>query len=145
MGMWTLNFLIKLQPVGLLVLRLLVGFAFFWVHGLEKMRAGGAWDWGQAWVAKMAGVAPDALLYVACWTEFLAGAALALGLLTRWASLGLLGVMLYAIFKVHGGDPYNVREMAIAYGAAAFLFLTVGPGAISLDRVLFGRDAVEER
>ena len=144
--MWTLNFLMKIQPLGLLVLRMLVGFAFFWEHGLQqKLLAGDGWDWGQTWVAQMSGVAPDALLYVACWTEFLAGAALALGLLTRWASLGLLAVMLYAILKVHCGDAYKAMEMAIAYAGAALLFLTVGPGPISLDRVLFGREAVEER
>ena len=143
--MWTLNFLMKLQPLGLMVLRMLVGFAFFWEHGLAKLRLGDGWDWGQAWVAQNSGLAPDALLYVACWTEFLAGAALALGLLTRWASLGLLAVMAYAIFKVHCGGEYKEMEMAVAYGGAAFLFLTVGPGPISLDRVLFGRDAVEEQ
>lgn len=142
--MWRLDFLSKIRMLGLLGLRLVVGFSFFWAHGLDKLRPAGAWDWGQAFVAKMSAMAPEALLYLAAWTEFLAGAAIILGLLTRWASLGICAVMLYAIFKIHGADPYATKELAIAYAGAAFALLCCGPGNLSLDRAFFGREATEE-
>lgn len=154
--MWRLDFLSKIRMLGLLGLRLVVGFSFFWAHGLDKLRPAGAWDWGQAFVAKMSAMAPEALLYLAAWTEFLAGAAIILGLLTRWASLGICAVMLYAIFKIHGDHPYSLlgvirdvpvvssKELAVAYAGAAFALLCCGPGNLSLDRAFFGREATEE-
>jgi putative oxidoreductase len=140
--MWTLEFMAKLKPLAPLALRLAVGFAFFGVHGMAKLRPDGSWDAGFAFAST--GAAPTALLYVAAWTEFLAGLGLILGLLTRWACLGLLAVMGYAIFKIHWGDPFPDFELAVVYAAACFALLCAGPGQFSLDRLFFGKRAATE-
>lgn len=144
--MWTLNFLSKLKGLAPLVLRGVLGVSFFVFHGMDKMQGGkdSAWDWGAAFASGMAEKAPTALLYVAAWTEFLGGLALILGLLTRWASLGLLCVMLYAIFVVHAADPYGAKEKAIAYAGMLIVLLGTGPGKLSLDAMFFGRKGVEQ-
>ncbi|MHC4548816.1 MAG: DoxX family protein [Planctomycetota bacterium] len=140
--MWTLNLLGKLEGAVPVLLRLLVGVSFFGFHGLEKLRPGGEWDFGQSFAGN--GVAPVPLLYLAAWAEFLGGLALILGIFTRWAALGLFAVMLYAILVVHDGDPYGKKELAIAYAGVCFCIASVGPGSMSLDRLFFGRDALNE-
>lgn len=141
-NMLTLKFLGKLKPLGPLALRAAVGLSFFAVHGMDKIRPKGELDWGQAFASS--GHAPTILLYIAAWTEFLAGLGLLLGLLTRWSALGLLGVMGYAVLVIHGSDPYAKKELAIAYVAACIVLIGTGPGPLSLDRAFFGKQAVSE-
>ena len=137
--MLKLEFFDKLQWLGLLALRVAAGCAFV-IHGAQKIPLKwGEFDWGAAWVAKMAGVAPTPLLYAAAWTELLAGLGLVLGLLTRWSSIGICCVMGYAILKVHWNDPYAQKELAFAYGAAALVLVTFGGGPVSLDRLILER------
>jgi len=137
--MLKLDFFEKLQWLGLLALRIAVGCAFL-IHGSQKIPL--KWDQfdgGAAWVAKMAGVAPTPLLYVAAWTELLAGLGVLLGLLTRWSSIGLCCVMGYVIFQVQWGAPYDKLELAFVYGSAALVLLSHGGGPVSLDRLIFER------
>ena len=143
--MWTLKFFSSFKGIAPLFLRAAIGYSFFWVHGKDKLLSGegfGTFDWGKDFVASvpkfMTDTPPAWMLYTAAWTEFLAGAALLLGLLTRWASVGLLAVMAYAIFKVHGADPYLKKELAIGYAAALSALLTLGAGPMSVDRLLLG-------
>lgn len=142
---WSLSFLYSIRPIAPLALRAAVGVAFL-IHSIDKIRPEGAVDWGQAFAERGAanGIAPAALLYVAAWTEFFGGAALLFGFLTRWAAIGLLVVMGYAIFKVHAGDPYKAKELAFAYSAALIALLGTGPGGFSIDRAIFGKKAVPE-
>lgn len=141
--MWsTLLFMEKLKPLAPLALRAAAGLGFFYLHGLEKLRPDGVWDSGKAFAAK--GMAPAPLLYIAAWGEFLGGFALLLGLLTRYAALGLLGIMGYALFVIHAGDPLARRELAIVYSAILVALLATGPGPLSLDRLFFGKKAVPE-
>jgi len=142
--MWSLNFLSRFPGVAPLILRLVVGFAFFAQHGLHKLRPGD-WDFGASFVEKMSGSAPAPLLYAAAWVEFLAGFALILGFVTRWAALGLLGVMLYAVVKVHGGGPFADMELGIAYAGACLSIMFLGPGSFSLDRLFFGKEALIDK
>ena len=139
--MFTLNFMSKLRGLAPLALRAAIGISFFWFHGRDKVMPDGGWDWGQSWVAKMVNE-PTVLLYIAVWTEFLGGFALLLGLFTRLAALGLLGVMAFAIFKIHAGDPYEKMELALAYAAGCLALLCVGPGSVSLDRMFFGKEVL---
>ena len=143
--MLTLNFMSKLRGLAPLALRAAIGVAFFWFHGRDKVMPDGGWDWGQSWVAEDRESAPPAvLLYIAAWTEFLGGFAVLLGLFTRLAALGLLGVMAFAIFKIHVDDPYEKMELALAYAAGCLALLCVGPGSVSLDRLFFGKEVVEQ-
>ena len=128
-----------------MVLRLVVGYAFFIGHGLVKVRPNGEWDFGQAFVKMASDSAPAGLLYLAAWTEFLGGFALILGMLTRWAAFGILCIMAFAIFSVHAGDDYATIEMAIAYAGTCVAIMFVGPGTVSLDRLFWGREALIDK
>jgi len=78
--------------------------------------------------------------------EFLGGLALIPGLLTPVAALGVTAVMLAAIGMAHlpAGHPFvnapgqPSYELAAAYLAVAVLLTIIGPGALSLDWLLFG-------
>lgn len=140
--MWTLSGLAKLMEAVPLLLRVVTGIAFFGFHGLEKLRPGGEWDFGESFAGR--GLAAAPLLYASAWLEFLGGLALLLGLFTRWAALALIAVMAYFIFVVHRGDGYQNVEMYVAYAGLAFCIAAVGPGSLSLDRLFFGRDALNQ-
>jgi putative oxidoreductase len=125
--------------VALLLLRVVVGLAFT-IHGWGKVQH--PFDW-----MGPDGFAPNYLQALAAVSEFGGGIAWILGLLTPLASLGIACTMGVA-FWMHTfmrGDPFvsptggMSSEPAAAYFCIAFLLLSMGPGRISLDRVLFGR------
>ena len=129
--------------VGLLVVRLVVGGAFLF-HGWPKIQNPTGWM-GDAPV-------PGVLQAAAAVAEFGGGIAWILGLLTPLFSLLLVGNMATALGMVHlkHGDPFVVVnlpgqpyqpsfELAAVYLSVALLLLLAGPGAISLDALLFGR------
>jgi putative oxidoreductase len=128
--------------LGLLVLRLVVGAAFV-MHGWPKVQAG-----PDHWMGAEAKVAPQ-LQAAAAYCELGGGIALILGLLTPLAALAVGGVMVGALALVHVPnhhpfvDPKGGAscELAAVYLAAAFMFLCVGPGTLSMDACLFRRRA----
>jgi putative oxidoreductase len=142
--MWTLDFLAKQRWLPPLVLRAVMGFAFFAVHGMDKLRPGGTWDFGQAFVKSAAGTAPAPLLYLAAYTEFLAGLGILVGFLTRWAAFGIFCVMAYAVLVVHAGDEFPKFELALAFGACSVALMVMGPGSLSVDRLVFGTRVLGE-
>lgn len=127
--------------VGLLLLRLVAGLAFV-LHGWGKIQSPFSWMGPDAPV-------PGFLQFLAAISEFGGGILWLLGLLTPLASLGILFVMLGALFTVHfpqgqpfvGGDGGNF-ELPMVYLAVALLFLLAGPGRFSLDAQFFGSDRV---
>ena len=131
-----------MTTVGLLILRVIIGlivaahgaqklFGWWsgpgmkgWVQMVEKLRIRPARPW--AWVAALA--------------ELVGGLMLATGLLSPLGSFAIAGSMLVAIATVHlsrgfwvtkGGYEFNLSILA----AVAALAL-IGPGALSLDRIL---------
>jgi len=142
LAMWTLPMLSKLKGLPPLVLRLMLGACTIYFRSLHKLQPDD-WDFGQKWVADNAGAAPDWLLYVGVWVEFLAAAALVLGLLTRWSALALAAIMVVLLFWFHGGMVTAMTEGEILYGGAALVLAILGPGSLSLDRLFFGKAALE--
>ena len=77
------------------------------------------------------------------------GAPGAVGLLTPIAALGVAFTMLVAAYMGHisKGDPFvnppgrqgGSWELASVYFAISLLLMLVGPGALSLDALLFGK------
>ena len=135
------NFVAGRGAVGLLIVRFVFGLGLI-LHGLPKLqRPGGAFGW----------MGPDApvpgiLQALAVLSEVGGGLALILGLLTPLAALGVICTMAYAVIKVHmaAGDPFvssggRSYESAAGYLAVGLLMLLTGPGALSLDALLFGR------
>jgi putative oxidoreductase len=135
-----IRFLAKLQPWALTLLRLVVGVSMV-VHGWEKVIPAG----GLHRAHPLAGVEafcrfaatlglPWWLGYVSVATEFAGGIFLLLGLLTRFWALMVLGNMVVALVKVNLHHGYSGSEYSLALAAMAFLLLTAGSGALSLDR-----------
>jgi putative oxidoreductase len=126
--------------VGLLILRLIAGLAIA-QHGWPKIQK------PFEWMPAEAGI-PAPLQALAALSEFGGGIALALGLLTPIACLGIVFTMAVATVKVHmmGGDPWvpgpghegGSYELASLYFAIAFCVMLVGPGRFSVDALVLG-------
>jgi len=129
------------QSWGLTILRVVVG-AVFLAHGVQKV-----FVFGHGGVTGMLGSMriplPSIMAVVLMAVEFLGGAALVLGLLTRWAA-ALNGFdMIVAILAVHikGGffNPKGV-EFPLTLLAACIALAMLGPGAASVDGALAKRE-----
>lgn len=87
---------------------------------------------------KLPFIAPEHAAYLMAGLEFLLPALLVVGLLTRLSALGLLAITLVIQTFVYPDAWWTAH----AYWAALLLVLIVlGPGALSLDRLLFRRSA----
>ena len=132
-----MKFLSALEPVGLLILRLVLALIFFH-HGYPKIAHSSAGM--QAFFAQHG--LPGYFVYVSGVLEVFGGLLLALGLFTRGAALLLAIEMGVAIWKVHSGNGYfavHDYEFPLAMLAGSFALATVGAGRASVDGFLFGR------
>lgn len=121
----------RYYEVSLLVLRLVLGFTFL-MHGIQK-------------IANFAGILkffasvglPAFLPYFTVAVETGAGIFLILGLLTRLASLGIVAIMLGAIFTVKLQAGFiNGYELDIIYLTAAVALILSGSHLFSIDNLL---------
>lgn len=135
------SFLQGRAALGLLILRLVFGSAFI-LHGSGKIVQAFNWMGDAAPI-------PGFLQALAALSEFGGGIAMILGLLSPLAALGLLATMSFAVFMVHvpaghafvsmGDHSKPTYELALVYWSISLLFLLVGPGAYSIDALLFNR------
>ena len=116
-----------------LLFRVFVAFTMLFSHGFGKF-------FGFSQIAPHfpdpIGLGSTFSLVLATGAEFFGSILLALGLLTRWASLSLLSVMSVAFFIVHASDPFQKKEVAFLYGLFFLFFLVCGGGKYSLDAIL---------
>ena len=124
---------------GLLAIRVVFGGALV-LHGMQKMGA------PTTWMNAFGPSAPPApLQFLAFFAEFGGGLALLFGLLTPLAALGVMFEMAVALLMVHAAHPWVAgpgqasKEGALGYFVFALLMLLAGPGKLSLDALLFGR------
>ncbi len=130
-----MDFLEKLKPLGLLLLRCTLGIIFI-SHGFPKL-FGQTANWLEGF-SRMG--LPPYFAYVAGVVEFFGGCLLIAGLFTRVAGLLIAGEMAVAIWKVHLAQGiYVVKnyEFPMVLCAAAFALATVGAGVLSLDHAIF--------
>lgn len=129
-----------LQPVGLLLVRLVMGAALM-VHGYPKLFASGPFlerfpQMGfPAWTVYLAGT-----------VELFGGALLVLGLFARYAGFLISGQMFIAFLMVHwkfaergalGFLGSSRDEYPLLLAVAAFLLFAAGAGKLSLDYLIF--------
>lgn len=145
---------------GLVLLMHASSFPSLGENGQTKPSIWPLWAGEGAWVV--------ALAWAAAVTEVVGGGFLLFGLLSRFSALGLAGTMLVAIWLTELGPAIQSGDTLLGFlpnrsvfdikawqtllwqcallAMAASVFLT-GPGALSVDRVLFeprGRDEGEE-
>jgi putative oxidoreductase len=123
-----------LTNLGLLVMRLWLGSAMFFNHGLEKL----------VHFKEIAPGFPDPLgighpvsLALVMFAEVVGSLLLIMGLLTRFAALTLVIDLFVAFLMVHQADLN--RELAFIYLSGFVVLLITGGGMISMDVVVFGK------
>ena len=133
---------------ALAVLRVVLGVTFI-LHGGQKLFVYG-FDGVTGAFGQMGIPAPGFFGPFVGFVEFFGGIAIALGLLTRLAALGVGSTMVVAILTVHLKqgffNPGGV-EFPLALLASAIALVIAGAGAYSVDAAIAKRlegDAVEE-
>lgn len=127
-----MNFLNRLQPLGLLVLRLALGTIMI-AHGWQKIA-----DHlhGIGGMMHQLGL-PPLMAYLVVAAECGGGILIVIGFLTRLAALAIFIDMLVAILKVH--LPHGLFssnggfEFPLACAAIAFALIFSGGGPIAMD------------
>jgi putative oxidoreductase len=127
-----LNFLNRLQPLGLLVLRLALGVIMI-AHGWQKISDH---THGIAGMMHQLGL-PPFMAYLVVAAEFGGGILVLIGFLTRIAALAIFIDMLVAILKVHlPHGLFSINggfEFPLACAAIAFALIFSGAGPIAID------------
>jgi putative oxidoreductase len=127
-----LNFLNRLHPLGLLVLRLALGVVMI-AHGYQKV-FGGMPQFMQ--MLQHMGI-PAWMAYLTVAAEFGGGILLVAGFLTRLAALAIFIDMVVAIIKVHLHNGLFSKnggfEFPMVCGAIAFSLIWSGAGPIAMD------------
>jgi putative oxidoreductase len=133
------DFLDKLRPVTLLILRCTVAMLFLY-YGYPKIAHGLA---GPEQYMVSVGL-PSYFAYLSVALEVGGGVLLVLGLATRPVALLQaieMGVALWKVDMVHGIKAVPDYQFALLMGAAALALASFGAGSISLDHAFFGRGA----
>ena len=133
-----MRYLDRLQPLGLLVLRIVLGVIMI-AHGFPKVFGGLS---HHVQMVSNLGL-PGWLAYFSAGAEFFGGIMVLVGLFTRFFALAILIDLSVAIAKVHwrsgllGDHGY---QFPLSLAAIAFALIFLGPGPISFDSIRgFGR------
>ena len=121
-----MDFLNRLQPFALLVMRLVLG-AIMIAHGYHKVWGG--FHHHMEFVGSLG--LPHWMAYLSEGTEFFGGIGIILGLFTRFFTLAFVIEMAVAIWKVHfknGLTGNGGYEFPLALATIAFALLCFGGG-----------------
>jgi putative oxidoreductase len=117
--------------LGLLILRVFAGLSLALAHGVSKLPP------SAGFLRTVEGLGlPEPMAWLSGVTEAFGGFLLAAGFLTRPAAFFIAINMSVAAFLSHAGDPYARAELAFLFLAVAVMFLLVGGGRFSIDRVI---------
>src|SRR5882757_2698683 len=143
LGVLTVKFLDKLQPLSILTLRVILAIIFLY-HGYPKLTH----THGNFQAVFVEHGLPPYFVYVSAILETFGGVLLLLGLFTRPAAFLLAIEMCVAIWKVHSLHGYlavHDYEFPLALAGACFALATVGAGTLSLDQPIFERGGGSRR
>jgi putative oxidoreductase len=82
------------------------------------------------------GLGREVNLAIAIFSDVFCAGLVMIGLLTRLASLSILGTTLVGLLFVHLDDPWHGRDVPMVYSIMFLLILLLGPGKYSLDGTL---------
>ena len=128
----------RLIDTALLIVRITLG-GFLFAHGAQKVLGifgGKGLTATVALMAKGSGI-PEWLLYLSAFAEFLGGIGMLLGLLTRFWGIALTINMIVATVQM-APQGFFRAELPAVYALIAIAITLAGPGAFSLDAILFG-------
>ena len=129
----------RAYDVAMLMLRLVLGLTMA-AHGYNKFFGPGGIAGTAGWFDSI-GMRPGAFhARVAAGTEVAAGLGLAVGLVTPVAAAGFVALMLVAAWTVHRKNGFFITKEGWEYNlvlAAAAVSVSVAPGRLSLDHLLF--------
>lgn len=134
--------LARMQGWGMALIRVMVGIVFL-VHGLQKLLVSGFGGTAE-FFASLGIPLPMVAAVVVTFVEILGGAALILGLATRWVAVPLAIDMLVAIPLVHLPNgfiavPNGGYEFALLLLVSNVSLVVAGAGALALDNLLSAR------
>jgi putative oxidoreductase len=132
------------ENAGMSIVRLALGIVMF-PHGAQQMLG---WFGGKGFSATMHGLTgmglPSVVVFLVIFCEFFGSLALIFGFLGRLGALGILAVMVGAIFKVHLHNGFFMNWMGTLKGEGfeyhllaigiALAVLVKGSGSLSIDR-----------
>ena len=127
----------RLQPLAVLVLRLVLG-AIMIAHGSQKVFGGMHHHVESVQHLGM----PGWMAYLSAAAEFGGGILVVLGFLTRCAAIAILINMLVAIMAVHWKNGFTGQgnyQFPLALASIAFALIFFGAGPIGLDWLRGGK------
>jgi putative oxidoreductase len=133
-----------LTNLAILVGRVAIGVCFI-IHALGKLGVVGTGNMQGfvAWLEELGVPMAPVQARMAMLSELIGGALLTVGLFTRPACLVLIVTMIVAGVLGHKGAGYLITneppgaEYTINLAVICFVFVLLGPGAISLDYLVF--------
>lgn len=128
------RFATRIASLGLLWLRVLVGAGIAY-HGYGKVFGSHLAQLADG-IGKMGFPMPEVFAWMSALTEFGGGILIALGLATRLAAFLLFINMSVAAFIAHAYDPFEKKELALAYWTIAGALIMLGGGRFSLDALI---------
>jgi putative oxidoreductase len=124
------------QQKGVALVRIIVGALLIYhgqeVFNTELMKGYLTWD-------NFKGSTGKWMVYLGKSSELLAGISLFLGLFTRLGALLLIGTLSYITFFVGHGKFWYEDQHPFMFVLFGLLFIFTGPGAWSLDELIFKR------
>jgi len=128
------------SSILLLTARVIFGLLFL-AHGIQK------WNHFQELSSTFPdplGVGSSVSLTLAIFAELACSIGFIFGILYRLALIPMIFTMLMAFFVIHGGDSFDVKELAFVYLIVFALMYITGPGKYSVDYFL-GKALVKNR
>jgi putative oxidoreductase len=125
-----LEFIDRSPDIGLLLLRVWLGFSMFWLHGWGKLTNIFSGKFG---FLDPLGIGQTPSLLLAVGAEVGCSVLLVLGLCTRWAAFALAFTMGVAFFVVNGASLAK-GELAWLYFGGYVVLFCAGAGRLSMDK-----------
>jgi putative oxidoreductase len=124
----------QLKNIGLLVLRVFLGLAMLFGHGLSKWTK--LIEGGEIQFADPFGIGELSSLILAVFAEVFCSALLVFGLLTRLFLIPLIITMAVAVFYVHFSEGFAGFEKALLYLIGYLTLMISGPGKFAIDSLI---------
>ncbi len=123
------------QKSGLVIVRIVIGLLMAY-HGLEVFDNAKIVEYSKWDVIKNM-PAPLFMAYLGKGLELLTGLCFVLGFFTRGAAILMTINMLFIVFKIGNGKFWYEDQHPFLFAIIAIIYFFVGPGAFSLDNLIF--------